>query len=81
MDPKAKSHPFYSDWIKWKYYGLHPTNDWKTASSILKCNTYGKYIDTVQRCPFITQQYDLQWDINTNTMQYHYKDPLDMKHY
>jgi len=34
-EPDAKTHPFYSDWLKWKYQGLLPITEWSTVSKIL----------------------------------------------
>jgi len=80
-EPDAKTHPFYSDWLKWKYQGLLPITEWSTVSKILACKDYDEYIMVMQRCPFILNHYDVTWDAQKQELLCHYTAPLDMANY
>lgn len=62
-------HPFKIKWTELKYKGLTAHTSWDKIRKITQCTTYQTYLNLVQQCPAVVDQYNISWDPNTETMK------------
>jgi len=55
-------HPFKAKWSELKYKGITAYTTWERISQIGKYPNYQAYINFIQQCPVIVDQYDIVWD-------------------
>lgn len=66
----AKHHPFYPEWQKAKYKGVHAIQSWDHIRTILQLHSYDDYIKFINQCPKIPITYKYHWDITNNILRF-----------